>query len=117
MTLSSGGIHRLLLGYLGYGMSLVLFIGSVGWRRRRRRRSQSVRFVATETGGVFSLISYSDSTRQSPSRKTVPGLRTAQKYAVLCGGGQNSRFGLFDQVLIKENHIAAAGSLTAAIEA
>jgi nicotinate-nucleotide pyrophosphorylase (carboxylating) len=42
------------------------------------------------------------------TRKTVPGLRTAQKYAVLCGGGQNYRIGLFDQVLIKENHIAAA---------
>jgi len=51
------------------------------------------------------------------TRKTVPGLRTAQKYAVLCGGGQNFRIGLFDQVLIKENHIAAAGSLTAAVAA
>jgi nicotinate-nucleotide pyrophosphorylase (carboxylating) len=51
------------------------------------------------------------------TRKTVPGLRTAQKYAVLCGGGRNLRIGLFDQVLIKENHIAAAGSLTAAVEA
>ena len=51
------------------------------------------------------------------TRKTVPGLRTAQKYAVLCGGGQNYRIGLFDKVLIKENHIAAAGSLTAAAAA
>ena len=51
------------------------------------------------------------------TRKTVPGLRAAQKYAVLCGGGQNYRIGLFDQVLIKENHIAAAGSLTAAVAA
>ena len=51
------------------------------------------------------------------TRKTIPGLRTAQKYAVLCGGGQNFRIGLFDQALIKENHIAAAGSLTAAVEA
>lgn len=51
------------------------------------------------------------------TRKTVPGLRTAQKYAVVCGGGENYRVGLFDQVLIKENHIAAAGSLTAAVEA
>jgi nicotinate-nucleotide pyrophosphorylase (carboxylating) len=51
------------------------------------------------------------------TRKTVPGLRTAQKYAVLCGGGRNLRIGLFDQVLIKENHIAAAGSLTDAIRA
>lgn len=51
------------------------------------------------------------------TRKTLPGLRTAQKYAVLCGGAQNHRVGLFDQVLIKENHIAAAGSLSAAIAA
>ena len=51
------------------------------------------------------------------TRKTVPGLRTAQKYAVVCGGGQNYRIGLFDQVLIKENHIAAAGSVTAAVAA
>jgi len=51
------------------------------------------------------------------TRKTVPGLRTAQKYAVRCGGARNHRMGLYDQVLIKENHIAAAGSLTGAIEA
>jgi nicotinate-nucleotide pyrophosphorylase (carboxylating) len=51
------------------------------------------------------------------TRKTVPGLRTAQKYAVRCGGAQNHRMGLYDQVLIKENHIAAAGSLTGAVEA
>ena len=51
------------------------------------------------------------------TRKTVPGLRTAQKYAVRCGGASNHRTGLFDQVLIKENHIVAAGSLTAAIAA
>jgi nicotinate-nucleotide pyrophosphorylase (carboxylating) len=51
------------------------------------------------------------------TRKTLPGLRTAQKYAVRCGGADNLRMGLYDQVLIKENHIAAAGSITAAIEA
>jgi nicotinate-nucleotide pyrophosphorylase (carboxylating) len=49
------------------------------------------------------------------TRKTLPGLRTAQKYAVRCGGGQNHRQGLFDAVLIKENHIAAAGSIEAAV--
>ncbi len=51
------------------------------------------------------------------TRKTLPGLRTAQKYAVRCGGAQNHRMGLFDMILIKENHIAAAGSLRAAVEA
>ena len=51
------------------------------------------------------------------TRKTIPGLRTAQKYAVRCGGGTNHRIGLFDMVLIKENHIAAAGSIAAAVSA
>jgi nicotinate-nucleotide pyrophosphorylase (carboxylating) len=51
------------------------------------------------------------------TRKTVPGLRTAQKYAVLCGGAANHRIGLYDQVLIKENHIANAGGILAAIQA
>jgi nicotinate-nucleotide pyrophosphorylase len=51
------------------------------------------------------------------TRKTLPGLRSAQKYAVRCGGAQNHRRGLYDLVLIKENHIAAAGSIEAAIRA
>ncbi len=49
------------------------------------------------------------------TRKTLPGLRMAQKYAVRCGGGTNHRIGLFDAYLIKENHIAAAGSIGAAV--
>jgi len=49
------------------------------------------------------------------TRKTLPGLRLAQKYAVLCGGGVNHRIGLFDAILVKENHIAAAGSIAAAV--
>lgn len=49
------------------------------------------------------------------TRKTLPGLRRAQKYAVACGGGKNHRLGLYDAVLIKENHIAAAGSIRAAL--
>ena len=51
------------------------------------------------------------------TRKTIPGFRSAQKYAVACGGATNHRMGLYDAILIKENHIAAAGSVTAAIEA
>jgi nicotinate-nucleotide pyrophosphorylase (carboxylating) len=51
------------------------------------------------------------------TRKTLPGLRLAQKYAVRCGGGRNHRMGLYDGVLIKENHIAAAGSIAAAVAA
>lgn len=49
------------------------------------------------------------------TRKTVPGLRTLQKYAVRCGGGKNHRMGLYDGLLIKDNHIRAAGSITEAI--
>jgi nicotinate-nucleotide pyrophosphorylase (carboxylating) len=51
------------------------------------------------------------------TRKTLPGLRLAQKYAVRCGGAENHRMGLYDAILIKENHIASAGSITAAVEA
>jgi nicotinate-nucleotide pyrophosphorylase (carboxylating) len=51
------------------------------------------------------------------TRKTIPGLRTAQKYAVRVGGGHNHRMGLFDGILIKENHIAALGSIAAAVGA
>jgi nicotinate-nucleotide pyrophosphorylase (carboxylating) len=51
------------------------------------------------------------------TRKTIPGLRTAQKYAVRVGGGHNHRMGLFDGILIKENHIAAAGSILMAVTA
>jgi nicotinate-nucleotide pyrophosphorylase (carboxylating) len=50
------------------------------------------------------------------TRKTLPGLRKAQKYAVTCGGGKNHRLGLFDGVLIKENHILAAGSIMRAMQ-
>jgi len=50
------------------------------------------------------------------TRKTLPGLRCAQKYAVLCGGGNNHRIGLWDAYLIKENHIAACGSIRAAVK-
>ena len=49
------------------------------------------------------------------TRKTIPGLRLAQKYAVRCGGGVNHRIGLFDAILVKENHIASAGGIAAAV--
>jgi len=50
------------------------------------------------------------------TRKTTPGLRELEKYAVACGGGRNHRFGLYDGILIKDNHLAVAGSITTAIE-
>ncbi len=55
-------------------------------------------------------------TRLLDTRKTLPGLRLAQKYAVRCGGGVNHRLGLYDAFLIKENHIKACGSITLAIQ-
>lgn len=55
-------------------------------------------------------------TRLLDTRKTIPGLRMAQKYAVACAGGVNHRFGLYDAVLIKENHIKACGSIHLAID-
>src|SRR5579883_2818886 len=70
--------------------------------------TQTSRFVAAVAGTGCTVID---------TRKTIPGLRTAQKYAVRCGGGRNHRMGLYDMVLIKENHIAAAGSISAAIAA
>ncbi|MEM7542371.1 MAG: carboxylating nicotinate-nucleotide diphosphorylase [Pseudomonadota bacterium] len=75
---------------------------------------QSLSGTATVTRRFVDLIASANTTILD-TRKTVPGLRAAQKYAVLCGGGQNHRMGLFDAVLIKENHIAAAGSITQAI--
>jgi len=70
--------------------------------------TQTSRFVAAVAGSGCTILD---------TRKTLPGLRSAQKYAVRCGGGSNHRLGLYDMVLIKENHIAAAGSITAAIAA
>ena len=70
--------------------------------------------VATRTRRFVDLIAGSGA-RLLDTRKTLPGLRSAQKYAVRCGGGENHRMGLFDAYLIKENHIAAAGSIGTAV--
>ncbi len=64
----------------------------------------------------MSTCSLSTKTQLLDTRKTLPGLRTALKYAVLCGGGANHRLGLFDAFLIKENHIIASGSIRQAVE-
>jgi nicotinate-nucleotide pyrophosphorylase (carboxylating) len=58
----------------------------------------------------------SDKTRVCDTRKTTPGLRQFEKYAVTCGGGFNHRFGLYDGVMIKDNHIAAAGGIKEAVQ-
>lgn len=72
--------------------------------------------TATRTAHYVALLEGTD-TRLLDTRKTIPGLRIAQKYAVKCGGGSNHRIGLFDAFLLKENHIVAAGSITGAVEA
>ena len=66
------------------------------------------RYVAAVSGTSATILD---------TRKTIPGLRLAQKYAVRCGGASNHRVGLFDAILIKENHIRAAGSISDALEA
>lgn len=77
---------------------------------------QSLSGTATTTAKYVALLGNSK-TRLLDTRKTLPGLRLAQKYAVTCGGGKNHRIGLYDAFLIKENHIAAAGSIANAVTA
>ncbi|MFT7687841.1 MAG: nicotinate-nucleotide pyrophosphorylase (carboxylating) [Candidatus Azotimanducaceae bacterium] len=76
---------------------------------------QSLSATATITSYYASLIAHTK-TKLLDTRKTIPGLRMAQKYAVMVGGGMNHRFGLYDAFLIKENHILACGSITQAIK-
>ncbi|WP_288051139.1 carboxylating nicotinate-nucleotide diphosphorylase [Acidiphilium sp.] len=70
--------------------------------------------VATATAGIAAAIAHTGA-RITCTRKTIPGLRALQKYAVRCGGGANHRFGLDDAVLIKDNHIAIAGGAGLAV--
>jgi nicotinate-nucleotide pyrophosphorylase (carboxylating) len=82
----------------------------------------ALNFLQTLSGTATQTRHYVDAIagtgcRILDTRKTLPGLRLAQKYAVQCGGGENHRLGLYDMVLIKENHITAAGSIRQAIVA
>lgn len=82
----------------------------------------ALNFLQTLSGTASHARRYADAvrgtrTRILDTRKTLPGLRAAQKYAVRCGGGHNHRMGLYDALLIKENHIAAAGSIAQAVNA
>ena len=72
--------------------------------------------TATRTAAYVAAVA-GTGVRVLDTRKTVPGLRLAQKYAVRCGGGHNHRVGLYDAILVKENHIIAAGGIRAAAEA
>lgn len=80
----------------------------------------ALNFVQTLSATATAAYTYSQTlansnTKLLDTRKTIPGLRALQKYAVKCGGGVNHRIGLFDAFLIKENHIAACGSIAAAV--
>ncbi len=75
---------------------------------------QTLSATATRTARYAKILE-GTSTRLLDTRKTLPGLRLAQKYAVTCGGGKNHRIGLYDAFLIKENHIAACGSIQQAV--
>ncbi|WP_432463795.1 carboxylating nicotinate-nucleotide diphosphorylase [Agarivorans sp. QJM3NY_33] len=81
----------------------------------------ALNFIQTLSGIATQVAAYCDlltgtQCQLLDTRKTLPGLRFASKYAVRCGGGHNHRFGLFDAFLIKENHIMACGSIKAAID-
>jgi nicotinate-nucleotide pyrophosphorylase (carboxylating) len=80
----------------------------------------ALNFVQTLSGTATSTHRFvqamgNSTTRLLDTRKTIPGLRLAQKYAVTCGGGHNHRIGLYDMVLIKENHVTSCGSINAAV--
>jgi len=81
----------------------------------------ALNFLQTLSGTATTTSNYVDRIRHTScrildTRKTIPHLRRAQKYAVQCGGGMNHRIGLFDAYLIKENHLAASGSIKAAVQ-
>jgi nicotinate-nucleotide pyrophosphorylase (carboxylating) len=82
----------------------------------------AINFLQTLSGTATQARRYVDAVEGTgviilDTRKTLPGLRLAQKYAVRCGGARNHRVGLFDAILVKENHISAAGSISAAVKA
>jgi len=82
----------------------------------------ALNFLQTLSGTATVARRYAEALAGLPcrvldTRKTIPGLRRAQKYAVRCGGGGNHRMGLYDGILVKENHILAAGSIAAAVAA
>ncbi|WP_172600364.1 carboxylating nicotinate-nucleotide diphosphorylase [Sulfurivermis fontis] len=94
-----------------YGPARVLLTGE----------RSALNFLQTLSGTATATRRYVDALGDSgvqllDTRKTIPGLRQAQKYAVRCAGGRNHRMGLYDGVLIKENHIAAAGSIGRAVD-
>lgn len=100
------------------GMTLCLVTGPA--RALLAGERTALNFLQTLSGTATTTAQYVEALRGTrarvlDTRKTLPGLRSAQKYAVRTGGGTNHRMGLHDAILIKENHVAAAGSIGAAI--
>ena len=97
-----------------------LFTASGSARSILTAERTALNFVQTLSGTATTTAHYvkelsGTTTQLLDTRKTIPGLRTLQKYAVKCGGGANHRIGLFDAFLIKENHIAACGTIDKAV--
>ncbi|WP_404428840.1 carboxylating nicotinate-nucleotide diphosphorylase [Sutcliffiella horikoshii] len=87
----------------------------LGAERVTLNLTQRMSGIATLTASAVSVLD-SNHTKICDTRKTTPGLRMLEKYAVTCGGGYNHRFGLYDGVMIKDNHIEFAGSITNAVQ-
>lgn len=106
-------------GFLGAGATIGQIAGKtrgiLSAERVALNMLQHLSGIATATHHFVEAVAGTQA-RIACTRKTTPGLRAFEKYAVRAGGGYNHRFGLFDAVLIKDNHIAAAGSVFAAIE-
>jgi nicotinate-nucleotide pyrophosphorylase (carboxylating) len=101
------------------GQKLVTITGQVSTLLKGERvvlnLVQRMSGIATRTREAVNILN-STSTKVVDTRKTTPGLRMLEKYAVRCGGGFNHRFGLYDGVMIKDNHISFAGSISKAVE-
>jgi nicotinate-nucleotide pyrophosphorylase (carboxylating) len=105
---------------VGKGQELALITGKVSALLKAERvvlnLVQRMSGIATKTNEAVKALD-STKTRICDTRKTTPGLRMFEKYAVRCGGGFNHRYGLYDAVMIKDNHISFAGSISKAVEA
>jgi nicotinate-nucleotide pyrophosphorylase (carboxylating) len=113
-------VHRVDGEFVGRGQNVIA--GRLPARRALLAERTALNFlmhmsgVATLTDKFVQKIEGTEA-KIVDTRKTIPGLRTLQKYAVRCGGGHNHRMGLYDGAMIKDNHIKAAGSITHALQA
>lgn len=105
-------------GQVGPGTTVIQGSSPAAWLLSRERTALNFLMLLSGTASLtaaFVRAVAHTRCKVVDTRKTVPGLRSLQKYAVRCGGGTNHRFGLSDGVLVKDNHIAAAGSIAEAV--